>query len=86
MKNELDKFTSEELLSKKKTLSAIIFIISMLIFLFFVYLGYVLYQGIWKTHHLAGIVSIAVLSSVIAINATQIQRIGKEIEKRAKGY
>jgi TRAP-type C4-dicarboxylate transport system permease small subunit len=79
----LENFTIEEFLSKKKTLRVIVYLLSLLIFLFMGYLGYVLYMGIWTSNHLAGIISLVLVISVIASNSALISGISKEIKKKA---
>jgi len=79
----LENFTIEEFLSKKKTLRVIVYLLSLLIFLFMGYLGYVLYMGIWTSNHLAGIISLVLVISVIASNSALISGIFKEIKKKA---
>jgi hypothetical protein len=81
----LENFTIEELLSKKKKLRVIIYLLSVLIFLFISYLGYVLYMGIWTSNHLAGLISLVLLISVIATNSALISGISKEIKNRDMG-
>lgn len=82
LKINLENLTIEELFSKKRTISVIIYLISILIFLFIGYLSYVLYSGIWTDIHLAGIISITVLVSVLATNTSFISDISKEIKRR----
>jgi hypothetical protein len=81
----LENFTIEEFLSKKKTLRVIVYLLSVLIFLFISYLGYVLYMGIWICNHLAGLISLVLLISVIATNSALISGISKEIKNRDMG-
>jgi membrane associated rhomboid family serine protease len=83
--SNLENLTLEELLSKKKTLRVIIYLLFVLIFLFISYLGYVLYMGIWICNHLAGLISLVLLISVIATNSALISGISKEIKNRDMG-
>ncbi len=79
----LANFSNEELNSKIKTLMAINFILSFVIVMFFGYLFYVLYMDKWTETNLAGVISITVMIAVIAINASNISGIKKELNKRS---
>ncbi|WP_373496736.1 hypothetical protein [Aquiflexum sp.] len=62
---------------------AINFILSFVIVMFFGYLFYVLYMDKWTETNLAGVISITVMIAVIAINASNISGIKKELNKRS---
>ncbi|WP_194775255.1 hypothetical protein [Pararhodonellum marinum] len=81
-KKQLHENSEEELNAQRKTLSAIMWIIGILILIYLVYLLYVISKREWTNTHLGGVISILMLGAILFINALRVGQIKSELKKR----
>lgn len=81
-KNELQELTTEELKSKKKTLKALLIIMSSLVVMYLIFFIYVLSTGTWETNNTLGTVMLGMFGVVISTTTVSYRNIAKILQQR----
>ena len=81
-KNELQELTTEELMSKKKTLKAVLIIMSSIVVMYLIIFIYAILTGTWRTNNTMGTVMLGMLGVLISTTTVHYGNISKILQQR----